>query len=74
MYILNMFILWSTFLLLKLKIFIKKAILPYSEYQAKGYEILRDLENDNIALNERYWAHIFYGTKKNDSLIFITDW
>lgn len=50
------------------------AILPYSEYQAQGYEILRDLQNDNMALNENYWAHMFYGFKKNATLIFITDW
>ena len=49
------------------------AILPYSEYQAKGYEILRDLQNDNIALGEKYWAHIFIGPKLN-AMIFITDW
>ncbi len=45
------------------------AILPYSSYQADGYEILRDLQNDNIALNERYWAHLFFDKK----LLFITD-
>ena len=41
----------------------KKAILPYSEYQAKGYEILRELQNDDLALNETYWAHIFIDSK-----------
>ncbi len=53
------------------------AILPYSEYQARGYEILRDLQNDDIALEESYWAHIFIDTKmkiKNSKfLLFITD-
>lgn len=48
------------------------AILPYSEYQAKGYEILRDLHNDDIALDEIYWAHILTEAK-HKTLIFITD-
>ena len=49
-----------------------KAILPYSEYLAKGYEILRDLQNDNIAEEEFYWSHMFIDNKKS-RLIFITD-
>ena len=50
------------------------AILPYSEYQARGYEILRDLQNDNIAVNDNYWAHLFFSHKKKSSLLlFITD-
>lgn len=49
------------------------SILPYSAYQAKGYEILRDLQNDNIALEEFYWAHLFVQNKRRKSLLFITD-
>lgn len=48
-------------------------IQPYSEYQAQGYEILRDLQNDDIAVGEVYWAHIFLDNKKQKTLIFITD-
>lgn len=36
------------------------AIFPYSDYLAKGYEILRDLQNDKIAVFEVYWAHYYY--------------
>lgn len=49
------------------------AILPYSNYLAKGYEILRDLQYDDIAEDEFYWSHLFYETKKSQILIFITD-
>lgn len=49
------------------------SILPYSGYQARGYEILRDLQNDDIALDECYWAHLFIQNKHNRSLLFITD-
>lgn len=52
------------------------AILPYSDYQAKGYEILRDLQNDDIALDENYWAHLFVENKNKkdlDYLLFVTD-
>ena len=48
-------------------------ILPFSEYLAEGYEILRDLQNDNIAVQEGYWAHLFFTNKKTDILYFITD-
>ena len=50
------------------------AIFPYSGYLAKGYEILRDLQNDKIAVFEVYWAHVFSNlNKKSTKLIFITD-
>ena len=50
------------------------AIFPYSDYLAKGYEILRDLQNDKIAVFEVYWAHVFSNlNKKSTKLIFITD-
>ncbi|CAF0714006.1 unnamed protein product [Brachionus calyciflorus] len=50
------------------------SILPYSEYQAEGYEILRDLQNDDIALDEFYWAHLFIVNKYvKSTLLFITD-
>ena len=48
-------------------------ILPYSEYQAQGYEILRDLQNDNIAIQEIYWAHLYINVKKISILYFITN-
>ena len=48
-------------------------ILPYSEYQAQGYEILRDLQNDNIAIQEIYWAHLYIDVKKMSTLYFITN-
>lgn len=47
------------------------AILPFSNYQAEGFEIMRDLQNDNIALNESYWAHIY--SKYQGFLLVITD-
>lgn len=49
------------------------SILPYSGYQAKGYEILRDLQIDDIALDEFYWAHLFVQNKRRRTLLFITD-
>lgn len=49
--------------------FLFQPILPFSTYQAHGYEILRDLQNDDIATDELYWAHIFIDKK----LLFITD-
>jgi len=51
-------------------------IKPYSEYLAEGYAILRELQNDNIAEQEAYWAHYFLALKKfvgKDILYFITD-
>jgi hypothetical protein len=48
-------------------------ILPYSKYQAEGYEILRDLQNDNIAIQEVYWTHLFVDSKKIQILYFVTD-
>ncbi len=48
-------------------------IIPFSEYLAEGYEILRDLQNDNIAVQEAYWAHFFFTNKKTEILYFITD-
>ncbi len=48
-------------------------IIPFSEYLAEGYEILRDLQNDNIAVQEAYWVHLFHTNKKSDILYFITD-
>ena len=50
-------------------------IIPFSEYLAEGYEILRDLQNDNIAINEAYWAHLFFSARRkySEMLYFITD-
>lgn len=48
-------------------------IQPFSEYLAEGYEILRDLQNDNIAIEEIYWAHLNFRDKNKEILFFITD-
>lgn len=48
--------------------------MPYSEYLAKGFEILRDLQNDNIAeADEAYWSHMFYEKGKSTQLVFVTN-
>ena len=48
-------------------------IQPFSEYLAQGYEILRDLQNDNIAIEEIYWAHLHFKDRNKEILFFITD-
>lgn len=51
-------------------------IKPYSGYLAEGYAILRELQNDNIAEQEAYWAHYFLVNRRfgaKDILYFITD-